>query len=109
MGQKKVKIKIKCDDRISPALSELKFYLDSFRQFSNSIREFFLDIEKHPSKISKLIRVESAPATNSRTTTIVTFKPTDLFLDILTACRTGKFDNVFIESNHRPKTSTKGK
>ncbi len=106
MAQKTVKMKIKCVDRLMPALLELDLYLDSFRQFSHGLRKLFLDIEKHPSKISKLIRIESAPATNSRTTTIVTLKPTDFFLDILTACRTGKFDNIFIKRNH-PKTSNK--
>lgn len=105
MAPKTVKIKIKCSDRISPAISELQIHLDRFGRFIDGIRNLFLSIEKRPSEISKLIRVETTTAIGKRATTVVTFKPTQLLLDILATCRTGKFDDVFVKSNLHNKTS----
>lgn len=109
MANNTIKIKIKTDSKqIMAALSEFELYLPNVPdRFRKRIGKFFLDIDNVPSKIKKFISVKSAPAPDSRTTTIVTIKPTKFFLDLITACRTGKFDNIFVKRNLH-KTSEKG-
>lgn len=107
MKPKPVTVKIKADTRyIIPAISELKFHLNGLGQFIEYIRKFFLHAEKRSSELGKLVQIETKTAIGKRTVTVVLFKPSQLLLDILSACRTGKF-NDFIIKNTLHKQSPK--
>lgn len=108
MAGKQVKVKIKCNaDDLLQAMSEFNLYLRNFGKFYSRLQKLLLDIEKVPSKSNKLICVESS--TTGRTTAIVTLKPTQLLLDILSAFRTGQFNNVFVNADlHKNTTKSKG-
>lgn len=108
MANKPAKIKIKCDaNDLEKVISELNLYFRDFGKFYSRLQKLLLDIKNVPSKSSKLICVQSS--TTSRTTVTVTLKPTQLFLDILSACRTGKFNNVFVNADlHKKHSKTKG-
>lgn len=106
MSDKTVKVKIKCDaSDLIQTLSELNLYLRNFGKFYSGLQNLLLDIDKFPSKSSKLVRVESSPA--GRTAVLVTLKPTDLLLNILSACRTGQFNDVFVNAKSHKTTSSK--
>lgn len=109
MKSKPVKIKLKTDNRIMPAISELKLHLDSLGQFTEFIRKFFLKGEKRPSELGKLVRIETKTTVGKRTVTVVSLKPGQLLLDILTACRTGQFNDFVIKYALHKKSPKKAR
>lgn len=110
MKSKPATIKIKADSReLLPAISELKFHLDGLGQFIKHIRKLFLDCEKRPSKVGKLVRIETKTTVGKRTVTVVSLKPGQLLLDVLTACRTGQFNDFIVKNAFHKKSPAKKK
>jgi hypothetical protein len=86
-----VNIHINCDtSEIQPILSELNLYIG---KLPLEIREFLLGLFDSPAKI---FRLENGPAAVGAGLTVL-LKPTDLLLDLLSACRTGNFENLVVK------------
>jgi len=87
------------------AMSELNLYLD---RLPDTFRHLVGQILVKRNKLSpKILSVETS-VTSSDGTVFIIFKPSDLFLELLSACRTGNLDNLIIKCNLQQKTSKKG-
>jgi hypothetical protein len=86
------------------AISELKFYIDGLSSnISDLLVHFIFDGDNFS---SDLICNETRPAPDMRTQ-IVFFKPSNLFLDLLSACRAGNLNDFLIKTDRHLKASIK--
>jgi len=84
-------ITIHCDtNEIDAVLSELNLYIP---KVPLKVRNLLLRLVDSP---SELIRFEHSPAPVGAGLTVF-LKPTDRLLDLLTACRTGNFENLIVK------------
>jgi len=110
MKSKPATVKIEADTKhLTPAISELKFHLDSLGQFTQCVSKCFLNAEKRPSELCKFVRIETNTTVGKRTVAVVSLKPGQLLLDMLAACRTGQFNDFVIKYALHKKSPKKAR
>jgi hypothetical protein len=96
-------VTMKCNaDKLIEAMSELKLYVDGLSTDRRQrLVQFLFDGDNFT---SKFISTEARPAPDLWTQ-VVFFEPSDLFLDLLAALRTGDLDNFFVKIECHDLTS----
>lgn len=90
--------------QLRDALSELELYVDGL---ATDTRERLVQFLFPGGEFSlKFICNETSTASDMRTP-VVFFKPSDLFFDLLSACRTGNLDDFLIKVDCSQSASTK--
>lgn len=87
------------------AMSELNLYLD---RLPDTFRQLMGQIILNRGKLSPKIISSETSVTSVDGTVLIIFKPSNLFLELLSACRTGNLDNLIVQCNLQQKTSKKG-
>ncbi len=85
---------IKTKDNISPLIAELNQQLQLNIDSLGELRELLFDLVNFP---LKLVSIETRTA---RGTVEALLNPSDLLLDLLSAIRTGDFENFAIKGSH---------
>jgi hypothetical protein len=97
LARNKLKYRLVLDDsELRSALAELTKLLENIRDLPHSARDFILGLLHSPSKAACIY-----PGPAVGTDTVCFLKPSDSFLDLLTALRTGDYHRIGVSGHEQ--------